>query len=428
MPQKAKELSALQVKALVTHRKVGAWNVGGPAAGLLLQIMRSQSKNKDSEVTASWVLRATIHGRVRQMGLGPYPAVSLREAREKALEARKAIRDGRDPIQERRVAKRKLAAKADRTITFKSAAIRYHRDVKSKELRSRRSRADWIRLLELHAYPIIGNLAVGDIDRSHIIKVLEQIDDEGNTLWPRPVGQALRAQVEAVLGWAAVRGYREGDNPARWRANLEIDLPKPSRVHKVRHHAALPWQDGPEFIADLRKVDSVAAKALEFVILTAARSGEVRQATWDQISLSERLWTVPCERMKAGKPHRVPLSKSAIRLLESLPHREGLLFPGGKHGDRKLHDYELGKLKLGRNTTVHGWRSSFKDFARSLGTRFTDEASELALAHVSSDATRAAYARDELLPERARLMQEWANYVESGEARIASVTKIKGER
>ena len=200
-----------------------------------------------------------------------------------------------------------------------------------------------------------------------------------------------------------------------------------TKSHKVKHYTALPWQEAPSFLADLRKVGTVAAKALEFVILTAARSGEVRQATWDEIDLDAKVWVVPAEHTKREKQHRVPLSEPAIRLLESLPQREGLLFPGGKNGDRELYDYNLGLLKLGRKTTVHGFRSSFKDWARSLGTRYTDEASELALAHVSSDATRAAYARDELLPERARLMAEWAEYLESGQSRIATVTKINRE-
>ena len=212
------------------------------------------------------------------------------------------------------------------------------------------------------------------------------------------------------------------------RRTLKYVLSKPSKSHKVRHYAALPWKEAPSFITDLRKVGTVVAKALEFTILTAARSGEVRKATWDEIDLDSKLWTVPPEHTKREKQHRVPLSKPAMVLLKSLPHREGLLFPGGKNGDRELYDYELGLLKLGREITVHGWRSSFKDWARSLGTRYTDEASELALAHVSSDATRAAYARDELLPERTRLMQEWAGFLETGRARIATVTKLNRER
>ena len=410
MPKIIPPLTATQVKAL--RKKAGVYNVGGDVPGLLLQVSPSGA--------ASWILRATINGRVRQMGLGSYAKVPLKRAREKAQDAHAVIADDGDPIEKRRAEKRKKVAARDRAITFKEAATRYHTDVKAKELRNQKVRDDWIRLLELHAFEVIGILPVGEIDRPHILKVVEP-------LWPRPVGQYVRSSLEAVLNWSAVRGYREGDNPASW-STLKYVLSKPRKSHKVRHYAALPWKEAPSFITDLRTVGPVAAKALEFTILTAARSGEVRQATRDEIDLDSKLWTVPAEHTKGEKQHRVPLSEPATKLLESLPHREGLLFPGGKNGDRELYDYELGLLKLGREITVHGWRSTFKDWARSLGTRFTDEASELALAHVSSDATRAAYARDELLPERARLMQEWSEYLESGRAPVAMVTKIDKKR
>ena len=410
MPKTVQALTAAKVKAL--RKKAGVYNVGGDVPGLLLQVSPSGA--------ASWILRATINGRVRQMGLGSYGKVPLEKARRKAREAHEAIQDGRDPIQDRRAEKRKAASERDRAISFEQAAKRYHRDVKSKELRNDKVRDDWIRLLELHVFEVIGSLPVGEIERSHVLKVVEP-------LWPRPVGQYVRSSLEAVLDWSAVRGYREGDNPASW-STLKYVLPRPSKTHKVKHYAALPWKEAPAFLADLRKVGTVAAKAMEFTILTAARSGETRQATWHEIDLDMKLWTVPAEHTKREKQHRVPLSEPAMRLLESLPHREGLLFPGGKRRVRELYDYELGLLKLGRKITVHGFRSSFKDWARSLGTRFTDEASELALAHVSSDATRAAYARDELLPERSRLMADWAEYLESGRERVATVTKIDKKR
>ena len=410
MPQVVPPLTATQVKAL--RKKAGVYNVGGDVPGLLLQVSPSGA--------ASWILRATINGRVRQMGLGSYAKVPLEKARRKAREAHEAIQDGRDPIEERRAEKRRKSAEAAKRITFEEAAERYHRDVKAKELRNEKSRDDWLKLVKRHAYPVMGDLPVGEIERPHVLKVVEP-------LWPRPVGQYVRSSLEAVLDWSAVRGYREGDNPASW-STLKYVLPRPSKAHKVKHYAALPWQEAPAFLADLRKLGTVAAKALEFTILTAARSGEVRQATWDEIDLDAKLENVPAEHTKRLKRHRVPLSEPAIALLKSLPHREGLLFPGGKNGDRELYDYELGLLKLGRKTTVHGFRSSFKDWARSLGTRYTDEASELALAHVSSDATRAAYARDELIPERTRLMQEWAEFLESGQSRVATVTRINSER
>ena len=409
MPQVVQPVTAAKVKSL--RKTAGTHNVGG-VPGLLLQVTPSGA--------ASWILRATIHGKVRMMGLGSYSKITLTKARELARAAHAVIADGGDPVEQRRAEKRKAASDRDRAITFSAAAKRYHRDIKAKELRNDKSRDGWLRLVMRHAFPVMGDLPVGEIERRHVLKVVEP-------LWPRPVGQYVRSSVEAVLDWSAVRGYRSGDNPARW-STLKYGLSKPSKSHKVRHYAALPWQEVPSFLADLHKVGTVAAKALEFTILTAVRSGEARQATWDEIDLDAGLWSIVAEHTKRLKQHQVPLSKPAIVLLQTMPHREGLLFPGGKRRVRELYDYELALLKLGRKTTVHGFRSSFKDWARSLGTRFTDEASELALAHVSSDATRAAYARDELLPERTRLMADWADFLESGRSRVATVTKIDKKR
>ena len=411
MPKTVQTLTAAKVKSL--RNTPGMHNVGG-VPGLLLQVTPSGA--------ASWILRVTINGRVRMMGLGSYSKITLTKARDLARAAHAVIADGGDPVEQRRAEKRKQADARDRAITFSAAAKRYHRDVKSNELRNDKSRDDWLRLVKRHAFPVMGDLPVGEVERRHVLKVVEP-------LWPRPVGQYVRSSVEAVLDWSAVRGYRSAENPAAWKT-LKYVLSKPSKSHKVRHFAALPWKEAPSFLHDLRNVGTIAAKALEFVILTAARSGEVRQATWEEIDIDAGLWTAPAQHTKRLREHRVPLSKQAVRLLESLPNcGEGLLFPGGKHGSRELYDFELaGKLKLGRETTVHGFRSSFKDWARSLGTRYSDESSELSLAHVSSDATRAAYARDELLPERSRLMAEWADFLESGQSRIATVTEINRER
>ena len=415
MPKTVQAVTAAKVKSL--RNTPGIHNVGG-TPGLLLQVTPSGA--------ASWILRATINGRVRMMGLGSYSKITLAKARDLARDAHAVIADGRNPIEERAARKRKAALDRDRAITFRQAAKRYHRDVKSKELRRQKTRDDWLKLVKRHAYPVMGDLPVGEIERPHVLKVVEP-------LWPRPVGQYVRSAIEAVLDWSAVRGYRSGDNPARW-STLKYGLSKPSKSHKVKHYAALPWNEAPAFIADLRlrrnEVGIIAGPALELVVLTATRSGQVRGATWDEIDLDTKVWPIPGERMKTGKAHRVPRSESVMKLLESLPHREGLLFsvPNRSGQPRPLYDWELGIITRKRKVTVHGFRSSFKDWARSLGTRFTDEASELALAHVSSDATRSAYARDELLPERTRLMQEWANYLESGQARIATVTPINREQ
>jgi integrase len=217
-----------------------------------------------------------------------------------------------------------------------------------------------------------------------------------------------------VLSWATVSGYRTGDNPARWKGNLEHALAKPARLQKVTHYPALPWQEVGAFMTELRKREGIGARALEFAILTAARSGEVRGATWDEIDLHSKLWTIPEERMKAGKQHRVPLSEQALNLLKALPRLEGsnYVFPAVRGG--MLSDMSINAVtrRMGVAAVPHGFRSSFKDWARSC-TRYEDEVSELALAHANSDQTRAAYARDELLPKRERLMKEWAKYCDT---------------
>jgi len=249
-------------------------------------------------------------------------------------------------------------------------------------------------------------LPVADVTLPHIVKVLEPI-------WTMKTETAsrLRGRIESVLAWATVSGYRSGDNPARWKHNLDHVLPRPSKIKTVTHHAALPWQEIGAFVADLRKRDGIAARALEFAILTASRSGEVRLAEWREIDFKTKVWTVPVTRMKAGKQHKVPLSDPAIKLLEKLPRMTGsdYIFTapnGGAYSDMALSEV-LRRMKV--NAVPHGFRSSFKDWARS-STAYPDEVSELALAHVSSDATRAAYARDELLPKRVQLMRDWARY------------------
>ena len=221
----------------------------------------------------------------------------------------------------------------------------------------------------------------------------------------------LRQRVEAVLTWAAVSGFRSGDNPARWQGNLKELLPAARKIKKVQHHAALPWQKIGTFMAELRKREGLGARALEFAILSAARSGEVRGMTWDEVDLSAKVWTVPEQRIKAGKAHKIPLSSEAVKLLKALPKfpESPYVFPAARGG--QLSDMALTAVlkRLQVDATVHGFRSTFKDWARSC-TAYPDEVSELALAHVNSDATRSAYARDELLPQRTRMMKDWAKF------------------
>jgi integrase len=391
MPKIAKELSALEVRRLT---EPGRYAVGG-VRGLLLSVGPPGGR--------SWVLRMKVGAKRREAGLGPFPEVSLAEARELAREFRAAVQEGRDPIAEREEARQRLIEQQRREITFEDAARSCHR-AKQAEFRSNKHAKDWISALERHAFPAIGSRPVGRIDLADVLLVLEPI-------WQTKTETAtrVRQRIEAVLAWSAVSGYRSGDNPARWSENLDQVLPKPSKLKKVRHHRALPWQEVGRFVLDLRQRDGDAARALEFAILTAARSGEVRGMEWPEIDLDARVWTVPGDRIKAGKAHRVPLSDRAIQILKNTPHRDGLVFRGARGG--MLSDMSLSAVckRMEVDATPHGFRSSFKDWARN-ATRYPDEASELALAHVNSDATRAAYARDELLPIRARLMADWSKF------------------
>ena len=259
------------------------------------------------------------------------------------------------------------------------------------------------------------------------VTVLESDKRPGGKIWTEKTETAtrVRQRIESILAWAAVNGYREGDNPARWRGNLEHALPKPSKVRKRTHFPALPWTDIGEFMSNLRERDGISARALEFAILTAARSGEVRGATWDEINLDAKIWTIPAERMKAGKPHVVPLSAPAVNILKEIPVLEGCPYVFPSPRGKMLSDMALNQItrRMKVNAVPHGFRSTFKDWART-STSYADEVSELALAHVSSDATRAAYARDALLPKRSNLMRDWAKFC-GIVAHKASVTPIR---
>jgi integrase len=404
MPKKAKVLSAAEVRRLT---EPGFYAVGG-VAGLHLQVTDTGAQ--------SWILRATIGGRRSDMGLGGFPDTTLAQARESAREAREKIRQGIDPLAERRAAQAALRLARAKAITFEEAA-RATYAVKAAEFKHHRRRNNWIRSLEQYAFPVIGSLPVADIDLSHIQRVLEPI-------WTTKTHTAtkIRERMEAVFTWATVSKHRKGDNPAAWKGNLRAVLPKPSKVSKTTHYPALPWNEVPAFMPKLREREGMGAKALEFIIYTAARSSEVRLATWGEIDLEARLWTVPEERMKAGKPHRVPLCDDAVRLLKALPRFEGsdYVFTAPRGGP--LSDMSISAVcrRMGVDAVPHGFRSSFKDWARSC-TRYADEVSELALAHVNSDATRAAYARDELLPQRTRLMREWGKFLNTPTTNAAVV-------
>lgn len=402
-PKVADELKPLHVRRL---KAPGRHAVGG-VRGLYLNVTESGARQ--------WVLRYTAGTKRREAGLGAFPEVGLAEARERSREYRRALAEGRDPIAERHAAREALRAEQARSMTFEHAARATH-EVKRKSFRNAKHGRDWIKSVERHALPVIGRMQVADIGVADIVRVLQPIWDTKPETASR-----LRQRIEAVLAWATVAEARAGDNPARWNENLDHLLGK--QIRTVKHHRALPWQEVGQFMADLRKRGGEAARALELVILTGARSGEVRGMSWNELDLDAKTWTVPAERIKAGRKHVCPLSDPALAILKARPDRSGLVFRAPKGG--KLSDMALVAVcrRMGADCVPHGFRSSFKDWARSC-TRYPDEASELQLAHVNSDATRAAYARDGLLPMRTRLMADWSEFLAKPRSDGSEVTSI----
>jgi integrase len=379
----------------------------GAARGLYLQVSQSERngvKAPEHGVTRSWIYRyvSPVSGKSRWMGLGPADVIGLADARELAFEARKKVKLGRDPINERRDAK--MAARIERAklLTFKECADQFLK-VHSPTWRNDTHRRQWFTTLETYAYPIIGTLPVAEIDVALVLRVL-------NPVWSRAPETAsrLRGRIEKVLDWATARKYRIGDNPAKWSGHLEHllkALPRPDK-----HHAALPFTELPAFMADLRAREALPARAMEFSILTAARTTEAIGARWEEIDGA--VWTVPAERMKGGKAHRVPLSHRALEILEDL-HRDGsgFIFPGTRVGKPMSRSNMLRELrgKHAAGVTVHGFRSTFSDWARER-TAYPRDVIEMALAHSVKDKSEAAYRRMDALPKRAKLMQAWADY------------------
>jgi integrase len=412
MPKTAKEMSPAGVRNLT---RPGLHAVGG-VAGLYLQVTEGGAK--------SWVLRATVGNKRRDMGLGSYPTVTLGQAREKAREWREAIWQGRDPAAERREAQRALRASQAASLTFDQAVAAYLKNKRS-EFRNPKHIQQWENTLATYASPVIGSLSVDQIELAHVVKVLEPHWQTKTETMSR-----LRGRIEHVLTYATVRGYRHGDNPARWKGNLDAVLPKPAKVKGGQHFKALPFADMPDFMAALRQRKGTAARALEFTILTAARSGEVRGATWDEFDLDNGLWTVPAERMKAGKEHRVPLTDGAVQLLKSLPRLQetDLVFPSST--GTKLSDMSLTAVlrRMNVDATVHGFRSTFRDWTAER-TAYPNEVIEKCLAHAIGDKVEAAYRRGDLLQRRRRLMADWQAFCDGeGDAAGGEVVELAGAR
>jgi len=367
----------------------------------------------------SWVFRYMHGGKARYMGLGSFPDVSLAKARRKADDCRSLLHDKIDPLEARKAQAQAVRLSAAKAVTFKQSAERYIEAHKAGWRNSKHAE-QWWSTLETYAFPILGMLPVQAIDTGLVMKVLQPIWAEKTETATR-----LRQRIEAILDWATAHHFRTGDNPARWRGHLAKLLPNASKVHKVAHFEAMPYEDMPDFFGELSKRETISAKALAFTILTAARSGETRNATLGEIDFKKAVWTVPGERTKSGREHRVPLTKEGLALLRGLQHLQddpaALLFPN-MH-DRPLSDTAMRKYlqeDMGKpGVTVHGFRSTFRDWAAER-TNVPGEIAEAALGHVNGDKTEAAYLHSDFFDRRRKLMEMWARFCISGKASSSS--------
>ncbi len=396
----------LSARTVATAKALGLHADGG---GLYLQVTRGG----DGALKRSWVLRFTApDGRRREMGLGAAAFIDLAAAREAALAARKQAIGGVDPIAARAGARAKAIASRAKMLTFRQCAEAYLASHESS-WKNVKHRWQWENTLQVHAYPIFGNLPVTEIDAALVMAVLDPI-----WLTKTETASRLRGRIEAILDWAQVRGLRKGDNPARWRGHLQKALPTIKKSLRVQHHPALPFAEMPAFMAKLAAQDGVSVGALGFCILTATRTGETIYARWAEINLDERVWIIPAARMKIPREHRVPLSTAAIAILRGIhvnlrddPGSADFIFPGRRNGASLSNMALLMTLKrMGRSDlTTHGFRSSFRDWAAER-TDFPREVAEAALAHIVSNQVEAAYRRGDLFDKRRKLMDAWGQY------------------
>lgn len=392
MPKRILEATALEVSRLRTD---GSHAVGG-VSGLYLQIVGG---------SRVWVFRYVHMRQRRRMGLGSYPLVSLAEAREAAREALKLRNSGTDPIQARRDIREAARLAHAQLLEFDKAAEAFIKEHEST-WRNAKHAQQWRNTLATYVSPKFGTVAVSKVEQSDVLRAISPI-------WKTKTETAtrLRGRIEQVLDWATAHGHRTGPNPARWRGQLEHILADPNKVAPVQHHAAVSFSKLPAVYQKINAVHGQGARALRFLILTAARSGEVRGMVWDEVDLEAGLWVVPASRMKAKKEHRVPLSRQAVALLRSLP-RDPLVehvFPSNRKGP--LSDMALTAVMRRHqpNAVPHGFRSTFRDWAGEI-THHPRDAVELCLAHAIDTKTEAAYRRADMLEKRAAIMQEWADY------------------
>ena len=415
MPRVAKELSPIEIK----RKTAPGYHPVGGVAGLNLQVSDAGTK--------SWVMRCKVGDKRREIGLGAYPGVGLALAREKAQQVRDEVVAGIDPVAQRLVNRQyivqaQLEEKAMQW-TFRACAEAYMK-AKSPGWKNVKHASQWTNTLETYVYPTIGDMLVRNVNIGHITAIIEPYWATKNETINR-----VRNRMELVLDWATVRKYRSGDNPARWKGNLDkAGLADRSVVGKVTGHRALPAAKVFGFVGELRKLKGYGPRCLEFVVLTACRSGEARLATWSEFDLAEKTWNIPGERMKSGRPHRVPLSDEVLTLLEGLERMEGteLLFPGKKENS-PISDMTMTKVMrdMGVDAVPHGFRATFSSWTAS-STAYPFEVREMALAHAVGDGTVAAYQRSDLFEKRRNLMADWAKFTGTAPIVGDNVVQLRG--
>jgi integrase len=398
------EIQRLTALAVTRASKPGLYADG---AGLYLRVSRNGSK--------SWAFRFTLRGKPREMGLGGLTKVTLADARKKAADVRLLLSDGHDPLDRRQQEEAKRAREeklsAARGMTFDKCGEAY---IAAHEpgWRNEKHKQQWRNTIVTYVTPVFGNTPVQDIDLDLVMKVIEPI---WNT--KTETARRIRGRIEVILDWAKVRGYRSGENPARWRGQMDQLLPARSKLNSVKHHPALPYSEIPGFMKALSAIPGNSAAALEFLILTAARTSEVIYAKWPEVDFKKKLWVVPAARMKSRREHRVPLSSAAIAVLKRMEEAKGQYVFPGRTTDSPLSNMAL-LMTLGRmnraGVTAHGFRSTFRDWAAE-STSFPSEVVETALAHVIEGRTEAAYRRGDLLEKRRQLMDAWAEYLKTSE-------------
>jgi len=396
MARQTVKLSALKVSGI---KEVGTHSIG---ENLYLQVSASGSR--------SWLFRFMLNGKSRVMGLGSCSSISLAKARGLATDARTLVSSNIDPIEAKRIERSKEELEAAKTKTFQQCAEAYI-EANKAGWRNAKHISQWTNTLTTYAYPVFGNIAVQNIDTDLVIKVLLPI-------WSTKTETAtrVRGRIENILDWAKVMGLRVGENPALWRGHLQKLLPPPNKVHKVKHHDALPYNLVAEFMAGLSKVDCMSARALELTVLTASRTSEVIEARWQEFDLKQKVWVVPANRIKMGKEHRIPLSPAALAILNPLnEHRSSDFLFAGVNPEKTMSNMAMLELLKGMKKenwphfTVHGFRSTFRDWAEEQ-THFSRSVIEMSLSHAIGDKVEAAYRRGDLFEKRKLLMESWERY------------------